>query len=147
MVVYDVHGPNRTKLQRFTWIPRSITRYFPGPMYILKLKSVVVDDDDDDDRLLIIYGERFYEEVGEHDTYDLRGYIEVHYKTTAFSVFEFNLNESKWSNVESLGNRAVFFFLGHTNFAMNASDGVARADCIYFTDDAFQIHCYIGSKD
>ncbi|KAK2988915.1 hypothetical protein RJ640_026183 [Escallonia rubra] len=57
------------------------------------------------------------------------------YGTTTFQVFQLDLRDKKWSEINNLGNRALFLGF-NSSFSMEASDtNRCKANCIYFTDD------------
>ncbi|KAK3033224.1 hypothetical protein RJ639_033104 [Escallonia herrerae] len=57
------------------------------------------------------------------------------YGTTTFRVFQLDLRDKKWSEINNLGNRALFLGF-NSSFSMETSGmNRCKANCIYFTDD------------
>ncbi|XP_071694138.1 F-box protein SKIP23-like [Rutidosis leptorrhynchoides] len=89
-----------------------------------------VDDDDGRKRLLVVIREVMYDDG---DIYDYELCCET-YKTYNFRVFDFDLENKKWSKVNDLGKKTLF--VGYSSsFWIEDASGVIKSNCIYYTDD------------
>ncbi|XP_071695880.1 putative F-box protein At5g60060 [Rutidosis leptorrhynchoides] len=95
-----------------------------------------VDVDDGRKRLLVVIREVMYDD----EDFELRSET---YKTYNFRVFEFDLENKKWSKVNDLGKKTLF--VGHgSSFWIEDDSGVIKGNCIYYTDDVVS---YNSSKN
>jgi len=76
----------------------------------------------------------------------VKSYKKPKYKTTAFKVFKLNVDNGAAERIQSLRNHAIFVGYNST-FVVWASTNIndehgcgCQADCIYFTDDAFELY-------
>ncbi|XP_031259531.1 putative F-box protein At5g55150 [Pistacia vera] len=70
------------------------------------------------------------------------------YRTSEFLVFKVDLRSNTWTEMKNLGNRAVF--VGYnSSFSIEAM--LCKSNCIYFTDDSWEIYTDLtshgGGKD
>ncbi|XP_071699500.1 putative F-box protein At5g55150 [Rutidosis leptorrhynchoides] len=61
------------------------------------------------------------------------------YKTTSFRIFKYDLDSEEWSEVKDLGTKALF--VGYSqSFFMEEEESIIKGNCIYFTDDVFELY-------
>ncbi|KAJ8449250.1 hypothetical protein Cgig2_002382 [Carnegiea gigantea] len=76
----------------------------------------------------------------------VKSYKKPKYETTAFKMFKLNVDNGAAERIQSLGNHAIFVGYNST-FVVRASTNIndehggrCQADCIYSTDDAFELY-------
>ncbi|ESR53395.1 F-box domain containing protein expressed [Citrus sinensis] len=120
---FDIRGNNPTVVQEVSSLPSELLRFFPGSWYVAESTR----------KLLVIVREG--SQVNDNWSYG----------TTRFQVLGLDFLTNTWTEVENLGDRALF--LGHnSSFSVDASISHCKANCIYFTDDCVDAYWYIACK-
>lgn len=120
---FDIRGNNPTVVQEVSSLPGELLRFFPGSWYVAESTG----------KLLVIVREG--SQVNDNWSYG----------TTRFQVLGLDFLTNTWTEVENLGDRALF--LGHnSSFSVDASISHCKANCIYFTDDCVDAYWYIACK-
>ncbi|XP_071699537.1 putative F-box protein At5g55150 [Rutidosis leptorrhynchoides] len=89
----------------------------------------------EDNELLVVIREGMYDTVEDELCDEI-------YNTTSFKVFKYDLDSEEWSEVKDLGTKALF--VGYSqSFWMEEEESIIKGNCIYFTDDVFEL--YAGS--
>uniref|UniRef100_A0A5B7ANM9 KIB1-4 beta-propeller domain-containing protein n=1 Tax=Davidia involucrata TaxID=16924 RepID=A0A5B7ANM9_DAVIN len=127
VVVCDVNGPCPTIAQIVSMMPNGFVRLIEK-LYLVESLG----------KLLVVSREGI----------QVRG-DDYNYGTTRFQVFELNVNNGNWAEVQSLGDRALF--LGYNSSISVQADIGCKANCIYFTDDSYESYLFTtpngGGKD
>nr|GEV13044.1 hypothetical protein [Tanacetum cinerariifolium] len=122
----DVDGEDPTIMVQVSRLP--IDEVFGA--YILGL------DDSEGKRLLVVIREGLLDNIGDESCVET-------YKTKSFQIFQYDLENGKWSKVQDLGIKTVF--VGYcSSFWMEDTTGVIKSNCIYYTDDVLEL--YGGSQ-
>ncbi|KAL3499367.1 hypothetical protein ACH5RR_038460 [Cinchona calisaya] len=69
------------------------------------------------------------------------------YGATNFRVIQLDIMKSRWNELSSLGERAIFVgFNGAFSVDSTSFPGIIRPNCIYFTDDSDEAFRYTNSQ-
>ncbi|PWA49484.1 hypothetical protein CTI12_AA481930 [Artemisia annua] len=94
-------------------------------------------DDGERKRLLVVIREGLLDDIGDESCVET-------YKTKSFQIFDYDLENGKWSKVKDLGMKTLF--VGNcSSFWMEDTTGVIKSNCIYYTDDVLDL--YGGSQN
>ncbi|PWA94187.1 hypothetical protein CTI12_AA061070 [Artemisia annua] len=123
----DVDGEDPTIMVEVSRLP--IDEVFGA--YILGI------DDGERKRLLVVIREGLLDDIGDESCVET-------YKTKSFQIFDYDLENGKWSKVKDLGMKTLF--VGNSSsFWMEDTTGLIKSNCIYYTDDVLDL--YGGSQN
>ncbi|XP_071690973.1 probable F-box protein At4g22165 [Rutidosis leptorrhynchoides] len=141
----DVYGEDPVIVD-VSQLPRCFYNIDLEVAYIIGL-----DDVDDGKKKLLVVIRELLDELMEVkvDGFEVRRYPLWRniFETKSFHVFEYDLENGKWSKVNGLGKKTLFVGFG-SSFWIEDTSGMIKSNCIYYTDHS-PLHCqmlYRGYK-